>query len=76
MCTLCRASQIPEAAAAIRFGYSPHEHAFGDDTPGRWAWLLQDVERLDEPSAFGGSHGSFDVPDELFRSTFRNGTLP
>ena len=73
-CTLSGASQIPEATAGVPLGCSPHEHAFGDDAPGR-ALVLQYVERLPEAIRFCASQGSFDDPDELLRSTFRHGRL-
>lgn len=44
---------------------NPTEYAFGDYTPGRFAWVLRDVERLAEPIPFKGRQGIFDVPDEL-----------
>ncbi len=44
---------------------NPHEHAFGCYEPGRFAWVLRDVERLAVPVPFRGSQGIFDVPDEL-----------
>jgi hypothetical protein len=43
----------------------PDEGAFGDYTPGRFAWTLRDVECLDPPVPFRGSQGMFDVPNEL-----------
>lgn len=44
---------------------SPREFAFGDYTPGRYAWVFRNVERLAEPIPFKGSQGIFDVPDDL-----------
>jgi hypothetical protein len=41
------------------------ERSFGDYSPGRWAWLLADVEPLPEPVPFKGAQGFFDVPDAL-----------
>lgn len=64
-CLLDRASRITvESAAALR-DRDPAEHSYGDYTPGRWAWVLKDVERLPEPVPFRGSQGAFDVPDHL-----------
>jgi activating signal cointegrator 1 len=34
-----------------------HEHEFGDYTPGRWAWVLADIERLKEPVPAHGALG-------------------
>lgn len=43
----------------------PDEFAFGDYTPRRFAWILRDVDRLEEPVAFRGRQKFFDVPDDL-----------
>jgi hypothetical protein len=67
-CTLARARQITSAAAAALLARDPAEHAFGDYTPGRWAWVLADVELLAAPVPFRGSQGKFDVPDGLLHS--------
>jgi hypothetical protein len=74
-CTLARASQITEETALELFRRSPQEHAFGDYTAGRWAWVLSDVEQLSEPIPFKGSQGAFDVPDELLSYTPPQGAL-
>lgn len=42
------------------------ELAFGDYTPGRFAWHLTDPEPLDEPIPWKGSQGIFKVPAEPF----------
>lgn len=39
---------------------SPQEHAFGDFRPGRFAWLLRDVQPLDWPIAARGQLGLWD----------------
>lgn len=65
VCTLERWAEITEASAAELLRRYPEEHAFGDYTPGRWAWVLTDVLQLAEPIPFTGSQGTFDVPDEL-----------
>lgn len=42
----------------IRWKYplpKDNERAFGDYTPGRFAWMLKDVKRLDQPIAAKGS---------------------
>lgn len=40
------------------------ERSFGDYTPGRFAWILDDIKMLDEPIAAKGALGlwSFDMP--------------
>lgn len=41
------------------------ERAFGDYSPGRYGWLLDDVQRLGEPVACTGRLGLWDVPAEV-----------
>lgn len=43
------------------------ERAFGDFSPGRYAWQLEDVRRLEEPISVAGMQGlwNWDVPAEL-----------
>lgn len=36
--------------------------AFGDYSPGRWAWLLRDVRPLNPPVTMKGHQGIFDLP--------------
>jgi hypothetical protein len=64
-CTLARAAQITEASADALLHRNPQEHAFGNYEPGRWAWVLSDVDQLPSPVPFRGSQGTFDVPDDL-----------
>lgn len=42
-----------------------YEQAYGDFSPGRWAWRLDGVRRLRSPLPFRGAQGLYDVPDEL-----------
>lgn len=44
---------------------SDNEIAFGDYTPGRFAWITSGVRRLDKPIPFRGAQGLFEVPDNL-----------
>lgn len=46
---------------------SEQERAFGDYSPGRYAWKLADVRRLEEPIAVAGRQGlwNWEVPAEL-----------
>jgi len=37
------------------------EWSHGDYTPGRWAWLLRDVERLTKPVEYSGALGLFKI---------------
>jgi hypothetical protein len=52
-----------DSIAALRAS-DPDEHAFGNYQPGRFAWVLRDVERLAEPVPWKGSQGIFEVPNE------------
>ncbi len=69
---LDRCSEITAATAAELEQRSAHERAFGDYTPGRFAWVLRDVEPIAPPVPFRGSQGIFDVPDELLTPTPRH----
>jgi hypothetical protein len=44
------------------------EWAFGDYTPGRWAWYCLRPVRLVAPFAYPGWRGLFDVPDSLLKA--------
>lgn len=59
-CTEMTAESIAELKAS-----QPEEHAFGLYEPGRFAWVLRDVEPLPAAVPFRGRQGIFDVPDEL-----------
>lgn len=74
-CNLVRASEITAESAAALLERNPQEHAFGDYTPGRWAWVLADVQALPRPVPFRGSQGAFDVPDRLLTVDAAQGVL-
>lgn len=44
---------------------SDQEIAFGDYTPGRFAWITKNLRRLPEPIPYRGAQGLFDIPDEV-----------
>lgn len=44
---------------------SPLELAWGDWTPGRWGYLLEDVKPLKEPVACRGMQGFFFLPADV-----------
>lgn len=51
---------------AARVGHlSPEEYSFGDFSPGRYAWLLTDVIRLQIPIPWTGALSLWDVPSDL-----------
>ena len=37
--------------------FPPHEYLFGDFTPGRWLWILTDVQPVDPPIECKGQQG-------------------
>ena len=45
--------------------FAPLEHEFGDLAPGRYAWRLTDVVRVDPPVSWRGMQGLWDVPPDL-----------
>lgn len=53
------------ACPGYRRKFTEQERAFGDYTPGRYAWLLDKVECFTRPIPFAGLQGFFNVPDEL-----------
>lgn len=62
---LHRCTEMTEGSIATLRDLDPDEHAFGLYEPGRFAWVLRDVELVDPPLPFRGSQGIFDVPDEM-----------
>lgn len=74
-CTLSRAAQVTAETAERLLESNPHEFAFGNYEPGRWAWVLSDVVELAEPVPFRGSQGTFDVPDDLVGHAPSQGAL-
>ncbi len=44
---------------------TPKESAFGDYTPGRFAWLLVYIRQLDEPIPCRGALGLWTVPEDV-----------
>lgn len=45
------------SSAGIKYELSQNEYAFGDYTPGRYAWILEDVKLLPEPIPAKGMQG-------------------
>lgn len=56
---------VAELRDCFEIGWQPeigsNEYAFGDWRPGRFAWQLNDVRRLDTPIPWRGSQGFFEV---------------
>jgi hypothetical protein len=49
--------QIPAEVADLSVVAPISDQSRGDFTPGRWAWLLDDVRKLDEPIPAKGHQG-------------------
>lgn len=47
---------------------SPIERMYGDYSPGRYGWILENIQALAEPIPFVGRQGLFNVPDDLIYS--------
>lgn len=52
-----RVIEVDHIAGCGDFFMSDLERAFGDYSPGRWAWLLADVKRLETPIPAKGALG-------------------
>lgn len=50
-------------SSRTRHVLSDQERAFGDYTPGRYAWLLADIRALDVPIPMRGYQGIWNVPE-------------
>lgn len=64
-CVIDRAREVTQESHDLLWSRNPQEYAFGNYAPGRWAWVLRDIERLINPVPFRGRQGSFDVPLDL-----------
>ena len=51
---------IDEAIAELIKVRHPDEYAFGDFTPGRYAWVMEDAELFDKPVPARGKQGLWD----------------
>ena len=60
---LVRVARISAHGADRLALLNPEEHAFGDYTPGRFAWILDGAQALAAPVPAKGRQGIFDVPD-------------
>jgi len=45
-----------------------NELAFGDFSPGRFAWRLENIRRFVNPPLVRGKQGLFNVPDDLIKN--------
>jgi len=53
------------------FGISPVEKLYGDYSPGRFAWFVENCRPLPEPIPFRGHQSFFAIPDDLLPVEFR-----
>jgi hypothetical protein len=52
-------------AEEIIHDLSDQERSFGDYRQGRYAWLLKNITRLNNPPPLPGRQAIFDIPDQL-----------
>ncbi|MDP3703221.1 MAG: hypothetical protein Q8R78_02410 [Candidatus Omnitrophota bacterium] len=52
-------------AGLVYINPTQKERAFGDYSPGRWAWELKNPRRLAAPIPCRGRQGMWDVPPEI-----------
>lgn len=65
---VCRVADcLPTEEVFGVYGETRHERAFGDYTPGRWAWVLSDLRQLPEPLPARGRQQlwEWDAPAEV-----------
>lgn len=65
-CTLVNCMAITESFA--RHEITAQERAFGDYMPGRYAWFLHDVEKLETPIPCPGALGLWNWDEKGYRS--------
>ena len=57
-------SEAAIADALTAYDISDQERSFGDYAPGRYAWFLSNIRRI-QPVRVTGRQGLFEVPDDL-----------
>jgi len=69
--------RLPDLPPPRKFAWAWTERQMGDFSPGRFAWLLEDVRMLEQPVPFRAFQRLFNVPDDLGHSIamipFRSG---
>lgn len=61
---VCNLIDIVPTEVLINF-IGPTEERYGFYHPGRYGWLLADIQPLQRPFAYRGGQGIFNVPDDL-----------
>ena len=51
----------------LKFTVSAIERIYGNYDSGRYGWVLEDITPLDDPIAFKGKQGFFNVPNKVFQ---------
>ncbi len=69
LCRCVRTNWLVKGTAASSFPgvgeLTDRERAFGDYSPGRYAWMLGDVRRLPEPVPCRGNRMLWEVPEDV-----------
>ena len=52
---------------ALEYRVGEIERLLGDYSPGRYGWILENIEPLPEPVYHSGKQGFFEVPDHLLK---------
>ncbi len=55
--------QIDDLTAQLIREQHPDEYAFGDFTPGRYAWMMEDAVLFEKPIPASGKQGLWDAPE-------------
>lgn len=70
-CVADAAAVTPMRMPGDKLYVSATEYAFGDFSPGRFAFLCENPVQFAKPTPFKGCIGLFDVPDELVTREMR-----
>lgn len=62
--TLADPRRLP-TADPMALSITPTERAFGNYSPGRWAWVLEGIKALPKPIPCRGAQGLFEIPDGM-----------
>ena len=62
---ITRSDTYQTADGRLRVELTAHERALGDHTPGRWAWVLDDVQRLPDPIPARGKQGLWEWAESV-----------
>lgn len=72
---VCRLVDV-RPSSELELTISAVERIYGNYSPGRFGWILEDVRALPEPIPCKGAQGFFDVPDALLAADFRPPAAP